>query len=78
MAKISLIGAGSRGFAKGFLMDIMTRPALAGATLALMDNNRERLDVMTTLAQKMARQLDVPTAIESTLELRRPWTEPTM
>jgi alpha-galactosidase len=70
MAKISLIGAGSRGFAKGFLMDIMTRPALAGCTLALMDNNRERLQVMTTLARKMAKQLDVPTRIESTLDLR--------
>ncbi len=70
MAKIALIGAGSRGFAKGFLMDIMTRPALAACALALMDNNQERLDVITTLAQKMARQLDVPIKIESTLDLR--------
>jgi alpha-galactosidase len=70
MAKIALIGAGSRGFAKRFVMDIMTRPALADATLSMMDIDRGNLDVTTALAKKMARQLDVPTVIESTTDRR--------
>ena len=70
MAKIAYIGAGSRGFAKRFLMDIMTRPALAGSTVFLMDIDQHNLDVMTALAKKMAKQLDVPTVIESTTDRR--------
>ena len=54
MAKIAYIGAGSRGFAKRFLMDI----------------DQHNLDVMTALAKKMAKQLDVPTMIESTTDRR--------
>ena len=70
MAKIAYIGAGSRGFAKRFLMDIMTRPALAKGTVALMDINQENLDLTTALAKKMAKQLRVPTKIESTTDRR--------
>lgn len=33
MAKITIIGAGSTGFAKQFVADILTRPALAEGTL---------------------------------------------
>ena len=71
MAKIAYIGAGSRGFAKRFLMDIMTRPALADATVALMDINQENLDLIAALARKMAKQLKVPTKIEATTDRRQ-------
>ena len=71
MPKITYIGAGSRGFAKRFLMDIMTRPALAEGTVSLMDINQENLDLTTALAKKMARQLAVPTVIESTTDRRK-------
>ena len=71
MAKIAYIGAGSRGFAKHLLMDIMTRPALAEATIALMDVEQEYLDISTALAMKIGRQLGVPTKIESTTDRRR-------
>ena len=71
MAKITYIGAGSRGFAKQLLMDILTRPALAEGTVALMDTGQEYLDVSTALARKIAAQLGVPTRIESTTDRRQ-------
>jgi len=44
VAKITLIGAGSTGFSKRFISDILTRPALAEGTLSLMDINQDYLD----------------------------------
>lgn len=71
MAKITIIGAGSTGFAKQFVADILTRPALAEGTLSLMDINQEYLDVSVALARKMAGQLDVPIKVESTTDRRQ-------
>ena len=71
MAKITLIGAGSTGFSKRFISDILTRPALAEGTLSLMDINQDYLDITTALAKKMAKQLGVGTKIESSTDRRR-------
>ena len=43
MAKIVFIGAGSFGFTRGLVKDILTYPLLRDATLVLMDIDRERL-----------------------------------
>ena len=43
MTKIAFIGAGSLGFTRGLVRDILTFPLLQDATLALMDINPERL-----------------------------------
>ena len=71
MAKITYIGAGSRGFARQLLMDIMTRPALAESTIALMDVEQEYLNRSASLARKMATQLGIPAQIESTTDRRQ-------
>ena len=71
MAKITLIGAGSTGFSKRFISDILTRPALSEGTLSLMDINQDYLDITTALAKKMAKQLGVGTKIESSTDRRR-------
>lgn len=71
MAKITLIGAGSTGFAKPFLADIMSRPALAASTVSLMDVDERRLAVTEALARKMTRQLKAPTRIEASTDRRR-------
>ena len=71
MAKITLIGAGSTGFSKRFISDILTRPALSEGTLSLMDINQDYLDITTALARKMAKQLGVGTKIESSTDRRR-------
>ena len=71
MPKIAHLGAGSAGFGKRFLTDVMTRPSLQEATLTLMDINPENLEIMTTLAQRMAQQLNSPIHIEATTDRRR-------
>lgn len=70
MTKIALIGAGSASFGKGFIADILTRPALAGATLSLMDINQENLEIATALAKKIAKQVEAPATIEATTDRR--------
>ena len=71
MGKIAFIGAGSRGFAKQLMMDILTRPALAEGTVSLMDVNQEYVDITAALAAKMVKQLNLPTRIEATTDRRR-------
>jgi alpha-galactosidase len=71
MAKITLIGAGSTGFARQFIVDVLTRPALASGTLALMDIDQQNLDLMGAVARKLVGQLGVPTRVETTTDRRR-------
>ena len=68
--KIAVIGAGSSGFGKRFVHDVVSRPSLAEGTLTLMDINAENLDIMSSIARKIAAELDVPTKIESTTDRR--------
>ena len=71
MAKITIIGAGSTGFTKAFLSDILTRPELAEkTTVSLMDISPDNLEVATALARKMVRQTGRATVIESTTDRR--------
>jgi alpha-galactosidase len=44
MPKIAFIGAGSFGFTRKLVKDILTFPLLCNSTIALMDINSERLD----------------------------------
>ena len=71
MGKIAFIGAGSRGFAKQLMMDILTRPALAEGTVSLMDVSQEYVEITAALTAKMVSQLNLPTRIEATTDRRR-------
>lgn len=44
MPKIVFIGAGSLGFARGLVRDLLTFPRLRESTLTLADIDPERLD----------------------------------
>jgi len=44
MTKIAFIGAGSFGFTRKLVKDILTFPLLEDSTLALMDINADRLN----------------------------------
>ena len=44
MPKFAFIGAGSFGFTRNLVRDILTFPALAGSDIYLMDIDKERLD----------------------------------
>ena len=51
--KIAFIGAGSFGFTRGLVRDLMTFPALKDAELALMDIDPERLDFARQAVEKI-------------------------
>ena len=76
--KITFIGAGSTVFMKNIVGDVLQRPALAGATIALMDINPQRLEESAIVAGKLIadarrarrRSRPIPTSA-------RRWTAPT-
>ena len=68
--KIAFIGAGSTVFMKNIVGDILQRPALSGARLALMDINQERLSDSELVARKLIHSLDVNATVETYLNQR--------
>ncbi|MEG2569786.1 MAG: hypothetical protein RSA84_26600, partial [Acinetobacter sp.] len=50
--KIAFIGAGSIGFTRGLLADILSVPALRDAQIAFTDINQHNLDMVTQLCQQ--------------------------
>jgi alpha-galactosidase len=69
--RIAFIGAGSSVFMKHIIGDILQRPALAGATIALMDINKERLDESAIIAGRMVSTLGVVAKIETHMDQKR-------
>lgn len=63
--KIAFIGAGSTVFMKNIVGDVLQRPALAGATIALMDINPERLEESEVVAGKLAKSLGASAKVET-------------
>jgi alpha-galactosidase len=70
MARIAFIGAGSLGFTRGLVRDVLTFPLLKDATLALMDINRERLAFAQKACQTIVDRGQYPARIEATLDRR--------
>jgi alpha-galactosidase len=66
MAKIAFIGAGSFGFTRGLVRDILTFPLLEDATLALMDIDRERLGYITQAVKSIIAEGKYPAKVMST------------
>ena len=69
--KIAFIGAGSTVFMKNIVGDILQRPALAGATIALMDIDEQRLRESEIVAGKIISTLRVGATLETTTDRRR-------
>jgi alpha-galactosidase len=69
--KIAFIGAGSTVFMKNIIGDVLQRPALSDATIALMDINPQRLEESAIVAGKMIATLGVRATVEATTEQRR-------
>ena len=63
--KIAFIGAGSTVFMKNIIGDVLHRPALKGATVALMDPNPERLAESAIVAGKLSSTLGASAKIET-------------
>jgi len=69
--KIAFIGAGSTVFMKNIIGDILQRPALSDATVALMDINPERLAESEVVVGKIVSTLAVKAKIETHTNQRR-------
>lgn len=68
--KITFIGAGSAVFMKNIVGDVLQRPALAGAKVALMDINPTRLEESAVIANKLIQTLGVPATVETFADQR--------
>ncbi len=66
MPKIAFIGAGSFGFTRGLVRDILTFPELADSTLALMDIDQERLDFVRAGVDRIVEAGNYPAKVIST------------
>lgn len=67
MTKITFIGAGSLGFTRGLVRDILTFPLLKDATLSLMDIDAERLEFAYKAVQRIIELGNYPAKVEATL-----------
>jgi alpha-galactosidase len=68
MTKIAFIGAGSFGFTRKLVRDILTFPLLEDATLALMDIDSERLDFSRRAVQRIVDEGEYPAKVEATMD----------
>ncbi len=67
MIKIAFIGAGSLGFTRGLVRDMLTFPLLENATISLMDIDAERLEFSQKSIQRIVDMGNYPTKVEATL-----------
>ncbi len=67
MTKIAFIGAGSLGFTRGLVRDLLTFPLLQDATLALMDIDAERLDFAYRAVNRIIELGHYPAKVEATM-----------
>lgn len=65
--KITFIGAGSLGFTRGLVRDLLTFPAFQDATISLMDIDEERLNFAKTAVEKIVKAGNYPAKIQATL-----------
>ncbi|MBL7201578.1 MAG: alpha-galactosidase [Anaerolineae bacterium] len=68
MLKIAFIGAGSLGFTRGLVRDILTFPLLKDATLSLMDIDAERLEFAQKAVQRIVDLGAYPATVEATMD----------
>ncbi|MDZ4719651.1 MAG: alpha-galactosidase [Roseiflexaceae bacterium] len=68
MTKIAFIGAGSLGFTRGLVRDILTFPLLRDAELALMDVDPERLDFAYRSVSRIVELGNYPATVTATLD----------
>ncbi|MBS4202129.1 alpha-galactosidase [Bacillus sp. FJAT-49732] len=66
MAKFTFIGAGSLGFTRKLVTDILSFPSLADSTIALMDIDEERLDVVKKVIERIIEKGNFPAKVEAT------------
>lgn len=68
--KVAMIGAGSIGFTRRLMRDILAVPELADTTFAFTDISERNLDMVTQLCQRDIEASGVPAKLVSTLDRR--------
>ncbi|MFH1022193.1 MAG: alpha-galactosidase [Planctomycetota bacterium] len=71
MAKIVFIGAGSLGFTRGLVRDLLTFPTLRDATISLVDINPERLAFAVRAVKSIIERGGYPARVEAHLDRRK-------
>jgi alpha-galactosidase/6-phospho-beta-glucosidase family protein len=69
--KVVLIGAGSVFFGRQTIWSMVSKPALATGTLALVDTNRELLGTMEKIARRAIKAKGVPLRLEVSPDRRK-------
>lgn len=67
MTQITFIGAGSLGFTRGLIRDLLTFPLLQDARIVLMDIDEERLAFAKSSTEKIIAQGKYPATVHATL-----------
>ena len=75
MIKIAIIGAGSIGFTRKLMRDILTVPELQDTLFHFHDIDRKYLDMMTKLARREIKLNGVKAKIKATLDRRESVTD---
>jgi alpha-galactosidase len=70
-ARITFIGAGSFGFTRTLVRDLLTHPRLADATLSLMDIDPERLSYIERAVRRIVKEGNYPAKVEATRDRRK-------
>ena len=66
--KFAFIGAGSFGFTRELIRDILSFPALSNCTLALMDIDPERLDAIKRAVERIVEEGKYPAKVIATMD----------
>lgn len=68
MTKITFIGAGSFGFTRKLVKDVLTFPRLEDAHICLMDIDAERLDFANRAINRIVQEGEYPATVEATMD----------
>jgi alpha-galactosidase len=69
--KIAIIGAGSIGFTKKLVSDILCVPEFAEVEIALTDNNPHNLDMIKQIIDRLVVSNNLPTKVTATTDRRK-------
>ena len=73
--KIAMIGAGSIGFTRRLMADLLTVPEFSETTFAFTDINQQNLDMVTQLAKRDIEGNNLPAKVLSTTNRREALTD---
>ncbi|HOE66280.1 MAG TPA: alpha-galactosidase [Candidatus Hydrogenedentes bacterium] len=71
MPRIAFIGAGSLGFTRGLVRDLLTFSLLENSTIVLMDVDKERLDFARRAVTSIVDRGGYPAKVEATLDRKQ-------